>query len=170
MTDKLKQFRHQIDALDQRLVKLLSARARLAQRIGKLKESAAYRPEREAQVLRGVIAANRGPLPDAALSRLFSEIMSACRALEDSMTVAYLGPQGTFSQEAAVKHFGGGASLAACAVDRRSIPPGRDRRRWATAWCRSRTRPRARSAARSTCCSRRRPGSAARSCCRSGSA
>ena len=114
MTDKLKQLRNQIDTLDQRLVKLLSARARLAQRIGKLKESAAYRPEREAQVLHGVIAANRGPLPDAALARLFSEVMSACRALEDSMTVAYLGPQGTFSQEAAAKHFGAGASFAAC--------------------------------------------------------
>jgi len=114
MADKLKQNRNQIDALDQRLVKLLSARARLAQRIGRLKESTPYRPEREAQVLRGVIAGNRGPLPDAALARLFAEVMSACRALEDSMTVAYLGPQGTFSQEAAAKHFGGGASLAPC--------------------------------------------------------
>ncbi len=114
MADKLKHNRNQIDALDQRLVKLLSARARLAQRIGRLKESTPYRPEREAQVLRGVIAGNRGPLPDAALARLFAEVMSACRALEDSMTVAYLGPQGTFSQEAAAKHFGGGASLAPC--------------------------------------------------------
>ncbi len=118
MSDGLKQIRNRIDALDQRLVKLLSARARLAQRIGKLKDlkedGAAYRPEREAQVLRGVIAANRGPLTDAALARLFAEIMSACRALEESMKVAYLGPQGTFSQEAAVKHFGGGALLAPC--------------------------------------------------------
>lgn len=115
MTDKLRQFRNQIDALDQRLVKLISARARFAQRIGRIKgESSAYRPEREAQVLRGVIAANRGPLPDTALARLFSEVMSACRSLEESMTVAYLGPQGTFSQEAAAKQFGAGASLAAC--------------------------------------------------------
>jgi chorismate mutase / prephenate dehydratase len=116
MSDKLKQIRVRIDALDQRLVKLLSARARLAQRIGSLKagNGTAYRPEREAQVLRGVLAANRGPLPDAALARLFTEVMSACRALEDSMRVAYLGPQGTFSQEAAVRHFGGGAALASC--------------------------------------------------------
>ncbi|HET9403323.1 MAG TPA: prephenate dehydratase [Burkholderiales bacterium] len=114
MTSSLKQIRARIDVLDQRLLKLLSARARLAQRIGKLKESAAYRPEREAQVLRGVLAGNRGPLPDAALARLFAEIMSACRALEDSMRVAYLGPQGTFSQEAAVKHFGGAAVLSSC--------------------------------------------------------
>jgi chorismate mutase/prephenate dehydratase len=114
VSDSLKKIRGQIDALDQRLVKLLSARARLAQRIGKLKEGngTVYRPEREAQVLRGVIASSRGPLPEAALARIFTEVMSACRALEDSMTVAYLGPQGTFSQEAAAKHFGGGATLA----------------------------------------------------------
>jgi chorismate mutase/prephenate dehydratase len=114
MSDKLKQFRKQIDALDQRLVRLLSGRARLAQRIGRLKQGVAYRPEREAQVLRGILAENRGPLPDAALARLFTEIISACRALEDSMTAAYLGPQGTFSQEAAVKHFGGLTTLAPC--------------------------------------------------------
>ena len=116
MSDSLKLIRGKIDALDRRLVKLLSARARLAQRIGRLKEGAAYRPEREAQVLRGVVAENRGPLPDGALARLFTEIMSACRALEDSMTAAYLGPAGTFSQEAAVKHFGGLTALAPCAT------------------------------------------------------
>ena len=114
MSDPLKQIRSQIDALDRRLVKLLSSRARLAQRIGRLKEGSAYRPEREAQVLRGVLAANPGPLPDAALARLYTEIMSACRALEDSLSVAYLGPQGTFSQEAAGKHFGGMTKLAPC--------------------------------------------------------
>ena len=114
MSDQLQQIRKRIDALDKRLVRLLSARARLAQRIGRLKEGVPYRPEREAQVLRGILAENRGPLPDAALARLFTEIISACRALEDSMTVAYLGPQGTFSQEAAAKHFGGLTTLAPC--------------------------------------------------------
>jgi len=114
MTDPLKSLRRQIDALDSRLLKLLSSRARLAQRIGHIKQGAAYRPEREAQVLRGILAENRGPLPDAALARLFTEVMSACRALEDSMAVAYLGPAGTFSQEAAVKHFGGSTVLSAC--------------------------------------------------------
>src|SRR5262245_38107443 len=114
MPETLKQIREQIDALDRRLVELLSSRARLAQRIGRLKEGAAYRPEREAQVLRGVLAENRGPLPHAALARLFAEIMSACRALEDSLSVAYLGPQGTFSQEAAAKHFGGATKLVPC--------------------------------------------------------
>ena len=114
MSDKLKQIRKRIDALDDRLVKLLSARARLAQRIGRLKQGAAYRPEREAQVLRRMLAANRGPLAPGALARVYTEIMSACRALEDEMTVAYLGPQGTFSQEAVTKHFGGGAAAVPC--------------------------------------------------------
>ena len=114
MADSLKKMRDRIDALDRRLLDLLSSRAKLAQRIGGLKSGAAYRPEREAQVLRRVVAENPGPLPDAALVRVYTEIMSACRALEDAMAVAYLGPQGTFSQEAATKHFGGGARLASC--------------------------------------------------------
>ena len=115
MTDKLKSLREKIDALDGRLVKLLSARARLAQQAGRAKQGAAvYRPEREAQILRRVAQLNEGPLPDRALQRLYSEIMSACRALEDQMTVAYLGPEGTFSQEAALKHFGGMVPLVAC--------------------------------------------------------
>ncbi len=114
MNDKLKQIRNRIDTLDDRLVQLLSARARLAQRIGKLKRGATYRPEREAQVLRRILAANRGPLTGAALARLYTEIMSACRALEDALTVAYLGPQGTFSQEAVSRHFGGATAAVPC--------------------------------------------------------
>lgn len=116
MTDKLKSLREKIDALDARLVKLLSERARLAQQAGRAKQGAAvYRPEREAQILRRVAELNEGPLPDGALQRVYSEIMSACRALEDQMMVAYLGPEGTFSQEAALKHFGGTVPLVACA-------------------------------------------------------
>jgi chorismate mutase / prephenate dehydratase len=115
MTDKLKNLRERIDALDARLVKLVSARARLAQQVGQVKEGkAVYRPEREAQILRRVAELNTGPLPDRALQRVYTEIMSACRSLEDQMIVAYLGPEGTFSQEAALKHFGGMIPTAPC--------------------------------------------------------
>jgi chorismate mutase / prephenate dehydratase len=107
MGDKLLDLRARIDALDERLVKLLSARARLAQRVGTLKRGVAvYRPEREAQILRRVAELNQGPLADRALQQIYTEVMSACRALEDRMSVAYLGPAGTYSEEAARKHFG----------------------------------------------------------------
>jgi chorismate mutase/prephenate dehydratase len=115
MTDPLKAIRDEIDALDARMVELLNERAKLAQRIGHLKQSAlAYRPEREAQVLRRVRELNKGPLSADSVSRLYTEIMSACRALEAPMTVAYLGPPGTFSEEAVVKHFGAEVSGLAC--------------------------------------------------------
>jgi chorismate mutase / prephenate dehydratase len=116
MNDKLKNLRSRIDTLDARLVKLLSARAQLAQRVGHVKEGkAVYRPEREAQILRRVAELNRGPMPDEALRRVYVEIMSACRSLEDQMAVAFLGPEGTFSQEAAIKHFGGMMPTVPCA-------------------------------------------------------
>ena len=116
MSDTLQGIRRRIDALDARVVKLLSARAKIAQQVGKLKNGATvYRPDREAQVLRRVAALNRGPLSAASLRHIYGEIMSACRALEDAMTVAYLGPQGTFSQEAAIRHFGNSIATHSCA-------------------------------------------------------
>jgi chorismate mutase/prephenate dehydratase len=115
VTDTLKNIRARIDALDDRIVDLLGERAALAQDIGHAKSGAKYRPEREAQVLRRVTARNRGPLPAPALARLYTEIMSACRALEDGISVAYLGPQGTFSEEAAIRQFGSQTQLNPCA-------------------------------------------------------
>jgi chorismate mutase/prephenate dehydratase len=114
MTDKLKDLRQKIDDVDARLVKLISARARLVREVGEVKGGAAvYRPEREAQILRRMAELNPGPLPDRALQRVYTEIVSACRALEDELSVAFLGPEGTFSQEAAIKHFGTQAPLVA---------------------------------------------------------
>ena len=110
-SDNLQDLRNQIDALDADILARLNARAALARKVGGLKVGQAYRPEREAEVLRRIQALNEGPLPDEVVARLFREIMSACLALERPITVAYLGPPGTFSERAAQKHFGEGADL-----------------------------------------------------------
>ncbi len=115
MSDELKKNRDRIDALDDRIVDLLNERASLAQKIGRAKRGAKYSPERESQVRRRLATRNRGPLSQQTLGRLYTEIISACRALEDGVSVAYLGPQGTFSEEAVIKQFGGAAQLAPCA-------------------------------------------------------
>ena len=108
--------RNAIDALDRQLLKLLSERATHAQAIGHIKQGGlVYRPEREAQVLRNVTGANSGPIPEAAVARIFTQVMSACRALEQPLVVAYLGPPGTFSEMALQKQFGGGVQGLPCA-------------------------------------------------------
>lgn len=110
MSDKLKQFREQIDRIDDELLRLFNARASLAQQIGHEKNgSAVLRPEREAQVLRRMGDANPGPLSREAVLQLYTEIMSQCRALEAPLGVAYLGPEGSFSEAAMRKRFGHGA-------------------------------------------------------------
>ncbi len=105
----LADLRIAIDALDAEILTKLNSRAALARKVGSLKVGQAYRPEREAEVLRRIKSLNDGPLPDEVVARLFREIMSACLALERPVTVAYLGPKGTFSELAATKHFGEGA-------------------------------------------------------------
>lgn len=105
-------IRTEIDRLDQEIQALISARARCAQQVAEVKKATEpeatvfYRPEREAQVLGRVMARNQGPLPDEEMARLFREIMSACLALEYPLRIAFLGPDGTFTQTAALKHFG----------------------------------------------------------------
>jgi len=117
MSDDIDKLRTEIDALDGELVALLQRRARLAQRIGALKGGAsAYRPEREAEVLRRVAALDASPLPAAALTRVFREVISACRGLEQAIRVAYLGPPGTFSEQAVRRHFGGDVEALPAAV------------------------------------------------------
>jgi len=116
MADDITRHRLSIDALDEKIVALLNERARHAADIGKLKgNGGAYRPEREAEVLRRVASLNKGPLADPAVTRLFTEIMSACRALEEPLVVAYLGPAGTFSEMALGKQLGGGVEALPCA-------------------------------------------------------
>ena len=109
--DRLQALREQIDGLDRQIQTLISERARCAQQVGAIKQAAGttgnfYRPEREAQVLRRVIETNQGPLSSEEMARLFREIMSACLALEEPLKIAFLGPEGTFTQAAALKHFG----------------------------------------------------------------
>jgi chorismate mutase/prephenate dehydratase len=107
---QLDKLRGEIDALDEKLQALVTRRAEIARRIAEIKHRTGatnfYRPEREAEVLTAVIARNHGPLPNETLTRLFREIMSACRALEEELRIAFLGPEGTYTQEAALKHFG----------------------------------------------------------------
>jgi len=109
MTDKLKPLREKIDAIDAQLLDLLNQRAKVAQEVGHVKaetNAPVFRPEREAQVLRGVAERNPGPLGDKEVQSIFREIMSSCRALERRVTVAYLGPAGTFSEQAVYAQFG----------------------------------------------------------------
>ena len=115
MDDKLLPHRNAIDAIDQQILGLLNERAIHARAIGELKGTGAvYRPEREAQVLLRIKALNKGPLPDEGVARLFREVMSECLAVERPLTIAYLGPMGTFTQMAAIKHFGHAAVTVPC--------------------------------------------------------
>ncbi|HEX2494915.1 MAG TPA: prephenate dehydratase [Steroidobacter sp.] len=104
--------RERIDGIDQQIQELLNERARVAQQVGASKTAQGlatadfYRPEREAQVLRSAIERNKGPLRNEEIARLFREIMSACLAQQEPLKVAFLGPEGTFSQQAVLKHFG----------------------------------------------------------------
>ena len=116
-------LRGQIDAVDARIHGLLNDRARLARQVGISKHADGhtvdfYRPEREAQVLRMARERNKGPLRTEEILRLFREIMSACLAQEEPLKVGFLGPEGTFSQTAALKHFGHSVrALALSSVD-----------------------------------------------------
>ncbi len=107
----LEAVRARIDAVDEEIHRFISERARLAQAVGMSKAASGravdfYRPEREAQVLRRARARNAGPLRDEEVLRLFREIMSACLAQQEPLKVAFLGPEGTFTQTAVLNHFG----------------------------------------------------------------
>jgi chorismate mutase/prephenate dehydratase len=115
-------LRDKIDGLDLQIMQAISDRARCAQQVAEVKKGqgdlAYYKPEREAQVLRHIMEKNAGPLDNEEMARLFRQIMSACLALEQPIRVAFLGPEGTFTQEAALKHFGDSAiSVPQSAID-----------------------------------------------------
>lgn len=105
-----------IDALDRELLRLLNERALHAKHIGMIKAgAAAYRPEREAQILRAIQAQNAGPLSNDAVAAVFRQVMSACLALEQKLRISYLGPAGTFSHSAVARHFGDLVDAEPCA-------------------------------------------------------
>ena len=107
---ELAALRNRIDALDQRIQEAINQRAELAMQVAEAKRGTGdedfYRPDREAEILRHVVSRNEGPLGEEDMVRLFREIMSACLALQKPLTVAFLGPEGTFTQAAALKQFG----------------------------------------------------------------
>ena len=106
---ELQELRERIDEVDTQIVELLNQRAEVVVRVGKLKtasNSAIYAPDREQQVFDKIRAANRGPLPDRCLMAIYRELMSGSLALENPQRVAYLGPEGSFSNLAAIKKFG----------------------------------------------------------------
>lgn len=117
MTSKIDELRIQIDALDQQLLALLNDRAHVAEQIGEVKKSEGtpfFRPDRTAQVIKKVQNLNAGPLKDEHVAAVWREIMSACLALESPVRVAYLGPAGTFSEEAALDFFGASIEHVPC--------------------------------------------------------
>ena len=117
MPKTLSELRIQIDAVDRELLALLNRRARVAEEVGQIKRAEGapvFRPEREVQVIEQLRQVNQGPLRPTALSAIWREIMSACRSLESPQRVAFLGPAGTFSEEAALAFFGASIERVPC--------------------------------------------------------
>ena len=115
MDDKISRLRGRIDEIDETLLELLNERAGIARKVGEEKKTGViYRPEREAQVHRRLHSKNLGPLSNESVSHLFTEIISACRAQEERLSIACLGPAGTFSEEASFRQFGRHIDLVYC--------------------------------------------------------
>ncbi|MBM4351511.1 MAG: chorismate mutase, partial [Deltaproteobacteria bacterium] len=108
-TDKIKDLRQRIDALDRQILNLLNERAEIVVNVGKVKSErklSSYDPDREEKILRYLVKQNSGPFPKQAIAPVFREIISACRSLENGLSVVYLGPPASHTHQACVKHFG----------------------------------------------------------------
>ena len=107
MKKDLLKFRKEIDLIDKEIIDLISRRGTLAKQVGLIKDDGViYRPEREAQILAALKRYNKGPLKSESIVNIFKAIISNCRALEKKLSIAFLGPLGTFSEEATRQHFG----------------------------------------------------------------
>lgn len=119
LQEKLLPLRQRIDSLDEQILDLLNQRAQAALQVGQVKQAVdaagpILKPEREAAVIRRLQSLNKGLFTGQALEAVWSQIISTCRGLESELTVAYLGPQGSFSEEAALKHFGHAITRVRC--------------------------------------------------------
>ncbi len=118
MSSALADLRIEIDAIDQELLALLNQRARVAEKVGEVKKREGtpfFRPDRVAKVIEKVQNSNTGPLKTDHIAAIWREVMSACLALESVVRVAYLGPAGTFSEQAALQFFGTSIEHVPCA-------------------------------------------------------
>lgn len=111
LLERLRPWRDQIDTIDQQILELLNQRAQAALAVGQIKEElnaddSILKPEREAQIIAHLQSINAGPLKDSSVRAVWAEVISACRGLERQLRVAFLGPQGSFSEQAALEHFG----------------------------------------------------------------
>ncbi|NBW02063.1 MAG: chorismate mutase, partial [Betaproteobacteria bacterium] len=116
-TDDLQKLRQKIDAVDDQMMRLLIERAALVQQVGDVKaqsQAPVFRPEREAAILSRMVAANTSALPEQTITAIWLEIISGCRALERVMRIAYLGPAGTYSEQAVRALFGHRVDLVPC--------------------------------------------------------
>ena len=117
MTDRLGELRQRIDAVDEKLLELLAERGRLVVEVGAHKHATnapVWRPEREAQIIRRLTEHNPGPLPNGAIAAIWREVISACREIERRLRIGFLGPLGTFSEQAAIAQFGHGVDAVPC--------------------------------------------------------
>lgn len=113
----LNRLRLEIDSIDSRVLKLLNARAKVTLKIGKLKakrKASIYVPDRESEIYKKVVTKNKGPLANDSVKAIFREIMSSALSLEKALTIAYLGPEFTFTHLASLKKFGSSVNYASC--------------------------------------------------------
>lgn len=119
LENRLLPLRQRIDSIDEQILDLLNQRARTAQQVGDVKhefdvDGPVLKPEREAMIIRRLQGLNQGPFTDQAVEAVWSQIISTCRGLERVLNVAYLGPQGSFSEQAALEHFGHAVTRILC--------------------------------------------------------